>query len=566
MRRLLTGAVVCVVAWIAIRVGGGLFLAHVVGGEGFRGMLSREVSKAIKVEGEFRPMRLGADWTVETGGFESTGWPGEAIGVLDAEGVRARFAPSGVLRRLWEVDLLTIESGRFVLREPDDALKRHPVSAAPPWSAAVMPRRFFCRWIECARADVEFPFGGGRGVLGGVRIGALMVERNFKYYLRGGRLDFPMLPVMEVDAAEVYVTREEVDIGYAWMREAGGPGWLFLEGSVGQGRGRGLDAAARFDGMPLGPMLPGGWRGRIGGRIGGNLTYGGGVDGGDVVSGGSLRLVGGELRDWGDAGKWARYLDPRVLGEIGFGDFDFRYRLRDGVFRVEGLRCEAPGLFRLDGGLVYRRSDGVVGFDMKLGGIVLDDWLAEGLRGRVAGTLGGEVRWSGSERDLLDGAGGGVLRLEGGRVRGFRFQDFLCRFLKDGRYGDLGLGEAHFDWEVDGGGLVARNIEAVAVGLAGLRGEVRVGRDGALGGEVLVGLPDESLRWLPGAAESVFGLEADGMHWATVRLSGTVHEPRNDFTAQVLGQLRRHPLAMAALVARGLGWWLGDVLRGGEGN
>jgi hypothetical protein len=562
-KRVIVSVVVCAVVagGVVVWAMGGAWLRGVVAGEGFRRMLSREVSKSIKVEGEFQPMRLEEGWTVATGGFASTGWPGEAIGVLDAEGVRARFAPTGVLRRLWEVDLLTIERGRFVLREHDDALKRHPVAGKPPWYAVVMPTRFFCRWIECPRAEVEFPFAGGRGVLGDVRIGALMVGRNFKYYIEGGRLDFPLLPVMDVDALEIYVTREEVDIGYAWLREAGGPGTLFLRGRIGQRGDKGIDAEAGFEALPIERLLPEGLRGRLDGRLGGNLTYGSDRSGGNPASAGEVRLAGGVLRDWGDAGKFERLVDPRVFEDLAFRDFGFRYDLRDGVFRVEDLVCEVDGLLRLDGGVVYREDGRTVGFDAAIGGVVLGDWLEAGLRERLGGTLGGEVRWTGSAANLLKGTGGGTLRLDGGWLRGFRFQDFLCRFLKDDGYGNLALAEASLDWEADGGGVVVRKIDVVAKGLAGLRGGVRVDADGGLGGEVLVGLPASSLEWLPRARETVFARQEDGLWWATVTLGGTIHEPRNDFTRQVMAELRKHPLAMAGLAARGLSWWLGDMMR-----
>jgi hypothetical protein len=44
-----------------------------------------------------------------------------------------------------------------------------------------------------------------------------------------------------------------------------------------------------------------------------------------------------------------------------------------------------------------------------------------------------------------------------------------------------------------------------------------------------------------------------------MRVSGTEHKPVTDFTAQVLRQLEKHPVAMAELAARGISWWLGDV-------
>jgi hypothetical protein len=41
---------------------------------------------------------------------------------------------------------------------------------------------------------------------------------------------------------------------------------------------------------------------------------------------------------------------------------------------------------------------------------------------------------------------------------------------------------------------------------------------------------------------------------------GTEHKPETDFTAQVLRQLEKHPIALAELAVRGISWWLGDIL------
>jgi hypothetical protein len=34
-----------------------------------------------------------------------------------------------------------------------------------------------------------------------------------------------------------------------------------------------------------------------------------------------------------------------------------------------------------------------------------------------------------------------------------------------------------------------------------------------------------------------------------------------DFTAQVMHQLEKHPIALAELVMRGISWWIGDEIR-----
>jgi hypothetical protein len=65
---------------------------------------------------------------------------------------------------------------------------------------------------------------------------------------------------------------------------------------------------------------------------------------------------------------------------------------------------------------------------------------------------------------------------------------------------------------------------------------------------------------LPDATKSVFARQKEGLHWCEIELSGTTKKPVNNFTAQLMHQLEKHPLAMAELALRGLSWWLGDAL------
>jgi hypothetical protein len=93
-----------------------------------------------------------------------------------------------------------------------------------------------------------------------------------------------------------------------------------------------------------------------------------------------------------------------------------------------------------------------------------------------------------------------------------------------------------------------------------LRGSLHITPDGALAGTILAGLPESSLKWLPDATKTVFARSEDGLHWCSINVSGTEHKPETDFTAQVLRQLEKHPIALAELAARGISWWLGDIL------
>jgi hypothetical protein len=59
-----------------------------------------------------------------------------------------------------------------------------------------------------------------------------------------------------------------------------------------------------------------------------------------------------------------------------------------------------------------------------------------------------------------------------------------------------------------------------------------------LQGLLEVGLKPEFLDWVPGSLEAVFTDERDGLHWTSVRLSGTVQEPREDLSKRLLNAMQ----------------------------
>ena len=178
----------------------------------------------------------------------------------------------------------------------------------------------------------------------------------------------------------------------------------------------------------------------------------------------------------------------------------------------------------------------------------------------MRGELGGRVDWSWRGTAVANGRGGGTLQITGWQLDGFKFQKFLDRFLKSDSYAKITVQQAGCTWKQDAGGVHLENLDVLAPGQVGLRGSARLAPDGSLSGTVLAGLPASSLAWLPEATTTVFGQQKDGLFWATIELSGTVKKPTNNFTAQVIHQLEKHPLAMAELALRGLSWWIGDIL------
>jgi len=462
---------------------------------------------------------------------------------------------------VWQVDLISIDEGRFVLREPDNALKRPVVPGKKPWYAAVMPSRFHCRWIECARTRVDFPFAGRVGGLRDVRLGATMIGQNLKYYGSGGSLEFPGFPALAMDALEVYVTREMVEVGYAYLRQtSAGDGRLELSGRLGQHEDKSIQARVVIHDFDSAPFLPASLAKSVRGRLTANATYAVDREGKNPSGTGTVRILGGVLDNLPALDVLAKRQRNPDLKRFAFDDVSLNYRLAGSSLDLSRFVISAPGKMEVTGNATWQLDGSQGSADLSFGRMPLSSWLPSKLIAKVQGTAIGNLSWKWEARDLGGGHGRGRLSLENGRLKGFQFQDFLHRFFDDKQYLDLHVPVATLQWEHGSDGTHLRNIELLSPGVAGVRGSLVVDGEGRLSGEVLAGASAQLLTWLPDATKTVFGVERDGLHWAKVNLSGTLDDPVQDLGKQVLRQLEKHPFAMARLALKGVSWWLGDLL------
>ncbi|MBU3666314.1 MAG: hypothetical protein FGM15_10640 [Chthoniobacterales bacterium] len=536
-------------------------LADWVAGKEFHRILSGAVSSALKVDGKFGKLQLEEGFSVRTDGFTSTGWPGQAIGALDTGPATGRFDPRGILRGAWQVDLISVANAKFVLRTPDDALKAlDPQPGPKPWYAALMPSQFHCGWIECPDMKIELPVGQTRITGERIHVGATMIGKNFKYFGKNGALRYPGFPDLDVDSLEVYVTREAIEVGYLYLRVPGSArSNIRLSGRLGQHADKSIAAQADITDLNIGMLLPTEISEVMSGRLSGKLSYDTDTTGGNTHSTGKLSVTGAKLHDWSYLDNLAERADDPALRHFEFDNVSLDYELADGIAAVKNLLVRGANGFALHGRATWNIATRDATASVAVSRIPLSAYLPSSLAGGVNGELSAQADWAWHGTKLGHGRGGGTVSVDGGQLDGFAFQKFLARFLKDETYLDLDLTKAQCAWKQDREGLCIEKLDVLSAGRAGLRGSVRVTTDGRLSGALLVGLPVESLAWLPDATSTVFSKQEDGLYWCSVAITGTEEKPVTDFTAQVLRQLEKHPAAMAELAVRGLSWWLGDV-------
>jgi hypothetical protein len=560
---ILTLLVAAGAGWAAARHYLPHLLVQWVAGPSFNRMLSQAVSHALKVEGQFGPLQLGEDFSVTAAGYQSTGWPGQAIGKLDTTRATGWFNPWAILRGEWRVDRIDLASADFRLVSPDDALKSSdPVTPPKPWYARLMPSQFSCGWIDCADMQIALPFGNA-GVRGeNLQVGAMMIGDNFKYFGKNGTLHYPRYPSLDIDALEVYVTREMIDIGYLYLREpSSAHSNLQIAARLGQHADKSINSTASIHRLDLAPFLPADVARILSGRLSGDLSYSTDQSGGNASGQGKFSLEDGSLHDWEYLERIAQRSGNPTFSRVQLAQASLDYALKDGVLRATNLVIRGDHEIDLRGSGSWSLATSDASLDVSASHIPLGAYLPESLKGGVTGELAGQAKWAWRGTDISRGRGGGTLQLTGMKLVGFKFQQFLDRFLKTEDYSKISFTQASCDWRQDATGLTLENIKVIAPGQAGLRGSVHLTTEGNISGTVLAGLPEASLTWLPDASKTVFAQESDGLHWCTIHVSGTEHKPEMDFTAQVMHQLEKHPIALAELVMRGISWWIGDEIR-----
>lgn len=676
-----SGVAVLVVLAVGLWVGvvwGRAALERWTRSEGFQRMISREVSRAMKVDGQFAPIVV-EGWEARTAGYRSTGWPGEAIGGLEAEEIHAVFNPWAVLRRVWQVDRIEIARGRFVLRMPDDALKRPVERGKRPWYAVLMPDRFFCPEIRCPEAEVVFPFQGREARLRGLNLTARMVGRDFGYRADAGFLDFPLLPEMAVRELDLFVTREAVDVRGAKL-EAPGGGEVEIRGRMGMREDKSLAARLRLERVAFDRVLPGEWRERVRGTLDGEIDWQRDREGVGTRSEGQVMLRGVVIQGWpwlehvarlqknpelarlevpvagmaygfdgkkfqareilvdlqgglkfrGEVGydwetrqteatlvldsfsveRWLpAFIRPRVqakgygwvywsgspveameattraelwvpggvyrppaqlvrlLGRHGYRlpeEFELelcgvKFWSRGGRFQATDLRWQAKGSLHVWGQCDWWPGDRFA-VDMRFTGLDAGAWKPVAGAGKVAGMLSGAVRWQARQQAAEHGEGEGTLKLAGGRLAGFGFQDTLARFTGVGGLRDLRFEQFEADWRRTKAGTELKNIRVLARGKMGLEGGLKMDDRGVLDGVLWVGLDPEAVAWLPDPKGRLFRRREHGLVWMQVRVGGTTKRIEHDLGRQVRAQVLRHPSALFHAAGKGLSMWLGDVL------
>ena len=127
----------------------------------------------------------------------------------------------------------------------------------------------------------------------------------------------------------------------------------------------------------------------------------------------------------------------------------------------------------------------------------------------------------------------GKLTIKNGVLTALPMLDALAAYADTRRFRVLTLSEAHTCWRWKKGEVSLTNLVLASEGLVRLEGSIDI-RGRAIDGVFRLGLVAGTLASIPGAETDVFMPGERGLLWTTLRITGTLDDPKEDLTDRLI--------------------------------
>lgn len=127
----------------------------------------------------------------------------------------------------------------------------------------------------------------------------------------------------------------------------------------------------------------------------------------------------------------------------------------------------------------------------------------------------------------------GKLRILNGTLTALPLLDSLAAYADTRRFRILSLSDARTDWRWKNGETIFSDLVLASEGLIRLEGSLII-RGRELDGAFRLGLAPGTLATIPGAETDVFSPGERGLVWASLRISGTLDDPKEDLTDRLI--------------------------------
>ncbi len=342
---------------LAVVIGHSMLRSYLQG-ESFRELLSREVSKAVGMEGAFSSFQWDG-LSVRTDGYRARG--DMRIRELDLEGIRTEVGLGGISRGVWELKGSTV--GRMVLEMDATATAtatRPPAPPAPqtppaPRRKGWLPSRVEPDSLVVGDCSLTVALKRGRLRLEGSRIDInILKDKAAEFTVRDGNLTVPLalrnLPPFTLGSARgrwrdklLFLTEATASVGDEGRLTLSGE-W---DGTAGRSTFEGTTENIRCE-----SFLDTTWAKRVTGSLSGPFSVR--IGEGSSSASGSVVMHQGILTALPFLDTLAAYADTRRLRTLHLTEARTDWRWREEELDLTGLTLASDDLIRLEGSLSVR--------------------------------------------------------------------------------------------------------------------------------------------------------------------------------------------------------------------
>ncbi|MDA7673124.1 hypothetical protein OAK43_00440 [Verrucomicrobiales bacterium] len=194
----------------------------------------------------------------------------------------------------------------------------------------------------------------------------------------------------------------------------------------------------------------------------------------------------------------------------------------------------------MDGARISGTGDVVFGektqlnLDLELENLNLHEVLKdETMQERFSGLISGPVKITGVPGSPEGLKQTGTIHIKEGVVTSIDFLNTVAKYTKTEQFRRLGLNEATADFERVGNRILLTNIKIQSDGLTRIEGDLLIEGD-TLAGNFNLGVMPGTMRWIPGAEQTVFVEPRDGFLWTPLTITGTFDDISEDLTARII--------------------------------
>jgi hypothetical protein len=153
---------------------------------------------------------------------------------------------------------------------------------------------------------------------------------------------------------------------------------------------------------------------------------------------------------------------------------------------------------------------------------------------RFSGVMAGTADLSWPATGLVDANASGKFRVTDGLVQNVGTLEEVANFTGAPQFRRMPVQEFSADYTWFRGDLNLTNIVLESKGLLRVEGTCAIAANGAVDGQLRVGVTPQSLQWLPGSRERVFNVSQNGYLWTNVRIGGTLQNLSEDLSGRLV--------------------------------